>query len=73
MSTGKGPKAIDPRWAGQVTDEIIEAVRAKALDGRITCPVLRKYAEDAGIPYKVAGAAADLAGVRVINCDLGCF
>lgn len=73
MSSTKGPKVIDPRWAGQVTDEMIEAVRAKAIDGRITCSVLRRYAEEQGVPYKVAGAAADLAGVRVTNCDLGCF
>ncbi len=67
------PKQIDPRWAKQVTPEMTEAVKAKADDGRITCAVLRRLAEDTGVPYKVAGAAADAAGVRVHNCDLGCF
>ncbi len=66
-------KFTDPRWAGQVTDEMKDAIVAKAIDGKITCPVLRKFAEDQGVPYKVAGAAADAAGVRVHNCDLGCF
>lgn len=66
-------KKIDPRWAGQVTPEMTEAVKAKAEDGRITCAVLRKFAEQSGVPYKVAGAAADMAGVRVRDCDLGCF
>lgn len=66
-------KEIDPRWAEQVTDEMKDAIAAKAVDGRITCPVLRKYAEEIGVPYKVAGAAADMAGVRVHHCDLGCF
>lgn len=66
-------KFTDPRWAGQVTDEMKDAIVAKAVDGKITCPVLRKFAEDQGVPYKVAGAAADAAGVRVHNCDLGCF
>lgn len=66
-------KQVDPRWAEQVTPEMIEAVKAKATDGRVTCPVLRKFAEDSGVPYKVAGAAADAAGIRVKNCDLGCF
>ena len=69
----KGPKELDPRWSGQVTDEMKEAISAKAVDGKVTCPVLRKFAEDHGVPYKVAGAAADMAGVRVMNCDLGCF
>jgi hypothetical protein len=72
MSSGS-PKTVDPRWAERVTPEMVEAISAKAVDGRLTCPVLRKFAEDQGVPYKVAGAAADLAGVRVKNCDLGCF
>ena len=67
-------KFQDPRWTAQVTDEMMAAIKAKADEnGKITCPVLRKFAEDQGVPYKVAGAAADMAGVRVHNCDLGCF
>jgi hypothetical protein len=69
----KGPKELDSRWTEQVTDEMKAAIVAKAVDGKVTCPVLRKYAEDIGVPYKVAGAAADMAGIRVHNCDLGCF
>lgn len=67
------PKEHDPRWAGQVTPEMMEAIASKAVDGKVTCPVLRKFAEDSGVPYKVAGTAADMAGVRVRSCDLGCF
>ena len=69
----KGDQAPDPRWAAQVTEEMKAAILAKAVDGKMTCPVLRKFADDNGINYKVAGTAADLAGVRVHNCDLGCF
>jgi len=69
----RGPKEHDPRWASQVTDEMVEAIKTKAAEGRITCPVLRKFAEDQGVPYKVAGTAADMAGVKVHNCDLDCF
>ena len=71
--SSENQKFTDPRWAQQVTDEMMGAIKAKAVDGKITCPVLRKFAEDQGVPYKVAGAAADAAGVRVHNCDLGCF
>lgn len=67
------PKEIDPRWLEQVTPELIEAVKEKAHDNKVTCPVLRKLAEDTGVPYKVAGAAADSVGIKVHNCDLGCF
>ncbi len=66
-------KETDPKWAAQVTPELTAAVEAKAADGKITCPVLRKLAEDSGLPYKVAGAAADSIGIKVHNCDLGCF
>jgi len=69
----KDDKAADPRWAAQVTEDMKVAILGKAVDGKITCPVLRKFAEDNGVNYKVAGTAADMAGVRVHNCDLGCF
>ena len=69
----KDDKFADPRWAAQVTEEMKTAILAKAVDGKVTCPVLRKFAEDNGVNYKVAGTAADMAGVRVHNCDLGCF
>ncbi len=52
---------------------IRDVVREKAVDGRITCPVLRKAAEDMGVSYKEAGAAADEADVKIVNCALGCF
>ena len=67
------PKELDPRWTEKVTDSMKEAIKAKAVDGKITCAVLRKFAEDNGVDYIVAGTAADLAGVRVHNCGLGCF
>jgi hypothetical protein len=71
--SSENQKFTDHRWTAQVTDEMMDAIKAKAIDGKITCPVLRKFAEDQGVPYKVAGAAADAAGLRVHNCDLGCF
>ena len=67
------PKERPAGIVEQVTPELIEAVRDRATDNRITCPVLRKVAEERGVPYAVAGAAADEAGVRVHNCELGCF
>jgi len=72
--SSENQKFTDPRWASQVTDEMMEAIKVKADENnKVTCAVLRKFAEDTGVAYKVAGAAADAAGVRVHNCDLGCF
>ena len=66
-------KEIAPEVMAKVTDELVQQVRDAARDGKITCPLLRRIGEDSGLGYKVAGAAAEVAGVKVHNCDLGCF
>jgi len=72
MST-RPKKEIDPAVMEQVTDELVQTVVDASRDGKITCPLLRRIGEDSGLGYKVAGAAAEVAGVKVHNCDLGCF
>ena len=66
-------KTIDPEILAKVTDELVAKVSGAATNGRITCPLLRHIGEETGLGYKVAGAAAEVAGVKVHNCDLGCF
>ena len=53
--------------------DIVEAVKARAVDGRIPCPVARKLAEDLGVEYKAVGDAANEAEVKIHGCELGCF
>jgi putative aminopeptidase FrvX len=48
-------------------------IESKAADDKIACAMLRKLAETHEVPYKVAGTAADSMGIRVRDCDLGCF
>jgi len=50
-----------------------ELIQKKAKEGRISCAMLRKIAEEAGVPYKKAGETADELKIRVKQCDLGCF
>jgi hypothetical protein len=45
----------------------------KVVDGRLSCASARKLAEDLGIPYKEVGAAADELGIKIKDCQLGCF
>lgn len=71
--SSKGPKELDPAILAQVTDELVATVKGAATDGRITCPLLRHIGESEGVSYAVAGAAAEVAGVRVHSCDLNCF
>jgi hypothetical protein len=73
MSSSKGPKQVDPALVARATPELRADVQAKAVDGRLACATLRKLAEDHGVAYKVAGAAADDMGYKVRDCDLGCF
>ncbi len=40
---------------------------------RISCADARKIAEGLKIPYREVGAAADEVGIKIKNCQLGCF
>lgn len=73
MSSDKAPKQVDPALVARATPELRAEIDAKQVDGRIACPMLRRIAENHDVPYKVAGAAADDMGLRVRDCDLGCF
>ena len=73
MSSDRGPKQVDPELVARATPELRSDIETKQVDGRIACAMLRKLAEDHGLPYKVAGAAADDMGYKVRDCDLGCF
>ena len=69
-----GPKPIDPELLARATPELKSDIESKAGDdNKIACAMLRKLAETHEVPYKVAGTAADSMGIRVRDCDLGCF
>ena len=48
-------------------------VKAALRDGYIPCPVAWKIARDANVPKIAVGAITDKLGVRMIDCQLGCF
>ena len=52
---------------------ISESLKAKAVDGRISCSLARKIAEELGVPYKEVGDAANELKIKIKNCELGCF
>ena len=39
----------------------------------IECPAARRIAERLGVPYGRVGKTADELGIKIINCELGCF
>jgi len=52
---------------------IEEEIKRKAVKGRLSCSSARKIAEEAGVPYKIVGNAADRLKIKITNCQLGCF
>jgi LAO/AO transport system kinase len=48
-------------------------IKEKASDQKISCPALRRLAEELGISYKEAGQLANELKIKIKNCDLGCF
>ena len=45
----------------------------KTVNKKLSCSAARKIAEDLSIPYKKVGKAADELGLRIKDCQLGCF
>ncbi len=53
--------------------ELESAVKASLKDGYLSCPVAWGIAKKYNIPRIVLGNFADRLGIRVTNCQLGCF
>jgi len=54
--------------------ELVEArIKENAVNGKISCPALRKIAEEFSIHYNEAGKLANELHIKIKNCDLGCF
>ena len=54
-------------------EELRQEIMKKTVDKKLPCAAARKIAEDLDIPYIEVGAAADELGVKIKNCQLGCF
>ena len=74
---GFGPKAQGlhciARPTEHVPEEIAEAVRARAADGRIPCRDAWDIAERFEYPYLAMGNILEAMGIRVKPCQLGAF
>jgi LAO/AO transport system kinase len=56
-----------------MNDELERLLKERAEDGKIACAEARKIAEELGVPRKDVGRAADETGIRIKDCQLGCF
>jgi len=53
--------------------EIRQLIRRAAKDTRIPCKKLLELAARSGTPPKRIGRLCDELGIRISNCQLGCF
>jgi hypothetical protein len=70
MKKENGTSSAGADW---ITDELIEAVESHAKEKRIACAEAWRFADERGIPRKRIKALLDAAGIKVIQCQLGCF
>lgn len=53
--------------------ELESKVKESLKEGYLACPVAWKIAKDEGVPKIAVGEIADRLGIRVTDCQLGCF
>jgi len=53
--------------------ELESVVKASLKDGYLSCPVAWGIARKSNVPKIVVGEIADRLGIRITNCQLGCF
>jgi hypothetical protein len=54
-------------------NQVIEAVKERAKEGRIPCAVCFQIAEEYGIPKRELGELLNELGIKVIQCQMGLF
>ncbi|HHY36797.1 MAG TPA: hypothetical protein GX518_03815 [Firmicutes bacterium] len=57
---------------GEVKD-LLQEMAALAPEKRLSCPQALALAKRLGVAPIEVGRAADRLGIRIINCQLGCF
>lgn len=52
---------------------ITERINASLIEGKLPCPIAFKAARDLEVSLGAVGGKADELGIRIIDCQLGCF
>ena len=64
---------VNPQREDWMTPELETALKNIAKDGKITCAQAQKFAKDNNIEMNKMKSFLDVAGLKVVNCQLGCF
>jgi len=54
-------------------DQIRQSIERAAADSRVACGLLLELAERTATPPKRIGQLCNEMGIRISNCQLGCF
>jgi hypothetical protein len=57
----------------RMNDKVVEEIRKKAVNGRLSCPAARKIAQEFSVSFREIGRTADQLEVKITDCELGCF
>lgn len=69
ISLPDNPDNLSPEALRQLENTVIGAVR----DGYVACPAAWNIAADADITRLAVGSMVDRLGIRITDCQLGCF
>jgi len=64
---------VNPLREDWMTDTLIEKIKGVSQDGKITCAAAQQFARDNGIVMNKMKSFMDVVGLKVQNCQLGCF
>jgi len=56
-----------------VSEKVLQAVREKAVDKRLSCAEARRLAAELNVPVQEIGRVADELKIKIVACELGCF
>ena len=66
-----------PENSGNLDKEMVsqleDTVKASLKDGYLPCPVTWKIAKETNVPKITIGEITDRLGIRITNCQIGCF
>ncbi|ATW25563.1 hypothetical protein [Candidatus Formimonas warabiya] len=57
----------------KIPQEILEAVKEASKDGKLICAEAHALGKELGVSLLLIGAAADELGIKIRECQLGCF
>jgi hypothetical protein len=61
------------KLSNEVLSQLEDTVKASLKDGYLPCAMAFKIATEAQVPKVAVGEMTDRLGIRVTNCQIGCF